>query len=354
MRPLLAGRTSSATSAIFAAILFSQSVFVSAVDPASSFASATQSDCLHAQNDVLAELASCGHKGSLEYCFSQLPAVPFPRAELVNCFVNAGCTEAESEIEAIWMLHRCDFAQKYTDLRKRQLGNDGSTTARTTARTTTQQQRTTVRPQTTAAPTTEKESSTDSVEVVTQTVSPSNQQTTAGPVTTPLNCLDTKTVSTTFCPIQSTGPDAGKVTLPCFPTETTFTECAAGLFCDVDKGTGNPVCMKLQTNLTTGGIVVALFFAAAIVGAIGFMTFFCCKEKSRERKLKAKAEAAAIAKAAALNSSSASTRSRNGAGMRSISGQSVPDSQPLMGPGGAPHGYGPMDDQNPFNDRHRA
>ncbi|EGY21983.1 uncharacterized protein VDAG_03423 [Verticillium dahliae VdLs.17] len=89
----------------------------------------TISECVHGKGAALAELASCGHEGSLAYCFTSLPAF-FEASDLESCLVNAGCTPAEAAIEALWTLKRCERAaghsksgeadsNKVADLRRR-------------------------------------------------------------------------------------------------------------------------------------------------------------------------------------------------------------------------------------------
>ncbi|KLU85213.1 hypothetical protein MAPG_04243 [Magnaporthiopsis poae ATCC 64411] len=63
--------------------------------------------CLASRSAELAELASCGHKGSISYCLSAGGlsqtlgyGALIESADLEHCFVDAGCTAREAAVEA--------------------------------------------------------------------------------------------------------------------------------------------------------------------------------------------------------------------------------------------------------------
>ncbi|CRK47831.1 hypothetical protein BN1723_016798, partial [Verticillium longisporum] len=133
----------------------------------------------------LAELASCGHEGSLAYCFTSLPAF-FEASDLESCLVNAGCTPAEAAIEALWTLKRCERAvgntksgeadsNEVADLRRRSPQAAAAAT-----------------PATTPSPT--LAAAADGFAFDGTSMRP---------------CSTTTTKSTTICPIQTTGTAAG-------------------------------------------------------------------------------------------------------------------------------------------------
>jgi hypothetical protein len=353
---------------LFAIILSSSAIFADAATPSS------RAECVRDRSRELAQLAACGHEGSLNYCFSNLPEF-FLQTDLETCFQNAGCTLDESSIEAFWTLRRCETPENLGDLRRRQNNRPAATPqddpdpnapattqqpakqttqAKNTQPATTQKAATTQKPaQTTQAAQQQTTSQpSEDVVIVTQTVGTTSADAqSAGTTNTRLTCIITTTQDITTCPLQSTGPRSGRETLSCFPTQISFPTCSPGLFCSSDPQ-GGPTCMKLNNTLDTGGVIIALFFAIAITAAIGMITFLCCKEKAQQRKLAAKAEAAAIAKAAAVGAGAAAT-TRTRTGMRNVSAQSVNDRQPLMAdqpPQG--YGHGPQEHQDPFHDRH--
>jgi hypothetical protein len=156
--------------------------------------------------------------------------------------------------------------------------------------------------------------------------------------TSSLKCSTTRTESTTTCTQTRVGVET------CVPTVALYAKCADGLICSSDEVN---VCMVAKTTLDTGGLIVTIFFAAALALSIALLTFMCCKERAMHKRLAAKQEAAQIAKEAAA----ASRKTTN-----------KPDTQPLMAgsPGGpraqspaSPGGYGGDAASNPFNDGNR-
>lgn len=341
-------------------------------NPASTQSTA-KSECVRTRSQELASLAACGHPGSLDHCFGSLGEF-FMQADLEACFVNAGCTADEAAIEAIWTLRRCESPENLSDLRKRQKNQPSENTdtdtptsaestqeaatskatekttaktpAKTTAETTAETPSKTDQPSTTDQPTQTSATSADDSTTATAGGSTTSDQSTTG---TQLTCIITTTISTSFCPIQTTGPSSGQ-TLPCFPTQVSFPTCSPGLYCSTDNH-GNPTCMVFDNTLDTAGVIVALFFSVAITAAIALITFLCCRDKALQRKQAAKAEAAAIAKAAKEDGSA---RSRQ-AGMRNVSAQSntsADDRAPLIK---QQTGSAPVEMQvDPFDDRHQS
>jgi len=313
---------------------------------------------------------TCGDKAVLGNCISGLGDF-FLQTDIEICYLNAGCGPDEAAASAISLLTRCasnedpessTFAQ---ELRKRQrrpaTPTDDTDTAvatdedPTTADDTDTADSTPTRDapvRTTAAKNTDAattdDATTDQETVIATVTNP--EQTTALPATTtdadnlPAEFCTTSTTTT----INSCSTPSGGSKTTCEDVPIAKPTCREGYLCKMDTA-GRVTCMEKRDKLTTGGIIVALVFSAAIVVSVALMTFFCCREKSQHKKLKAKMEAAAIAKA-------------SGAGKK----RNVSDRVPLMAAqGGAPDtsyggqpGYadGPAPgagQPNPFQDSQR-
>lgn len=306
--------------------------------------SATSSapECLNTHSLALAERASCGDVGSLNHCFSNqvaLDATTAPEqltSELERCFQNAGCTHAESQIEALWTLQRCSTGHltpedPSSDLRRRRTG---------------------------AIPLPRGPAPIPGITIIaarqdnppTPTTAPA-----ANPAVSP--CFIETDISITSCPIQSTGANSGKK-LPCFPTTVPSEVCAPKLICQIDSR-GNPSCMVRQSSLGLAGTIIAIFFAAAVAVSVFTVCFLCCRERKSQRRLMRAAEAAKIAQEA--KTQAMLSAKRNAA---SVADDVALDRQPLMGQqqqhqlppmpsqyaGGGSTGYGGGAQGNPFAD----
>ncbi|KAF6799518.1 hypothetical protein CSOJ01_12446 [Colletotrichum sojae] len=228
--------------------------------------------CLRSRNADLARQSACGMAGSVAHCLDMIPD-DFTQADMEACWVNAGCELAEAVVEAQWALDRCDeYGNLAAELRAR-------------FHAPVQARATTTADETTAAATTATAASTAATA-------------TAAATGTSLTCSTTTTTSTTVCPVASTGASSGKTLKSgCYPTVVSFETCAAGMLCK-DDPEGVPSCLVMDNTLGGGGIAVAIFFAVAITGAIGTITFLCCRERKEKKRIAAKAEAAAIAREA--------------------------------------------------------
>ncbi|KAL8406169.1 hypothetical protein RB596_004860 [Gaeumannomyces avenae] len=270
----------------------------------SSSSSSKRALCLASRSAELADLAACGHAGSISYCLSH-PAQSRPAgglgqvlgygavveaADIQRCFVDAGCTRREAAVEAEWALRRCDElgdSPSMADLRRRHhhhQQNHGREAAAATpaprildARQT--QGGTTAT--TTAAPPAASAATTATTSSPPQTV-----------------CRTIRTISTTTCPVQTTGPESGRQ-LPCFPTGLAVAECLPGWRCGSD-GQGNPTatCDRPDDHVPTAGVVIGLVLAVAAVAGAATICFCCCRERREHRRVRRAAEAAAIARGA--------------------------------------------------------
>jgi len=328
-------------------------------------------NCVRDRADDLAYASHCGDAAALSRCLVSLSEASI-QSDIEQCLLDAGCGADESAVDATAFIYLCDNDASWAnakDLRKRQRGgnsnnnnadaedaaaeednnsnkpnnNEDTNTkgnANTKANTPAQPAPTQPAapqqtPEDTPAATTPAAAETTperQTEVVRVTAA---AQTVSGGIAKPsqgTECYATRTATESICDPTGT----------CEERVIEKVRCLDGFLCRMDSK-GQTTCMEKVNKLDTGGIIVSIIFAAAIVISIGMMTFFCCKDKSQQKKLAAKAEAAAIAKA-----SSAGTRARN-----------VSDRQPLMTSQPNPQAYGdapspsatPQPD--PFNDQHR-
>ncbi|KAL7937304.1 hypothetical protein V8C35DRAFT_292142 [Trichoderma chlorosporum] len=232
---------------------------------------ALQAGCFTKHSQQLAEYSDCGQHVSLEYCLSTL-GYSETESDLEACYTNAGCSISEAVSEAKVALKRCDELSNMGDLKKRYRGILGSPV---------------------------------------ETLAARNAKAARAPLPThwvrdgTLQCLATSTVSTSSCDIST---DKGVLrTLTCVPTEVAKANCAPGLMCSLDS-LGQTVCMKKHNSLDVGGIIIAIIFGSAIVVAVTFLTFACCRESRHQKQLEARAEATALARAQTKKARAAETR----------------------------------------------
>jgi hypothetical protein len=307
------------------------SILTSLILASATLTSATPLQCFHTRSRELAVAASCGDEGSLSACFSNLPLSAQPEAlseSLQQCFVSAGCTPAESQIEAAWALNQCN-APPSNDLRRgrRQpspnndiddtiplgaaaagplLGARNPLPAQITAMNLPRQN--------SADPT----------------------PTTDGPRGSPSPCFTDEVSSMETCPIETAGPNKGKKG-PCTTVGVSIPKCREGLICKSD-GRGNPSCMWKETSPGLAGIIIAVVFAAFIAVSVITICFLCCRERREHRRIERAAEAARIAKEAKTQATVAAKRP----GVSVTGGVSGPavEGQPLMYQGGGGAGGG--------------
>jgi hypothetical protein len=231
-------------------------------------AALSQTECFTQHSQELVEFSDCGHHASLEYCLSNLSDAS--TSDIEACYTNAGCSLAEAASEAKYALSRCDELTSLGDLKKRYRGIVGAPEKTLAARDA----------RAAPAPTHWARDGT-------------------------LECLATSTVKTSSCDIQT---DRGVLkTLTCVPTEVAKSACAPGLLCSMDS-VGQTVCMKKHDSLDVGGIIIAIVFGVAIVVAITFLTFACCRERRHQKQLEARAEATALARAQTKKARAAEAR----------------------------------------------
>ncbi|KAH6631456.1 hypothetical protein F5144DRAFT_219458 [Chaetomium tenue] len=310
--------------------------------------SASRLKCLHTRSQELSIAASCGHEGSLNYCFSHLPAAHTPEDltfNLEQCFVNAGCTSAESQIETLRVLEQCDNPN--SDLRRgrRQFSSENSNGEHSPFAAGAKEPlgaRDPIAAGVTAAMHLPRHTGLAAI------VGRQDQATavTNDRPSSPSPCFTESSTEITTCPTQTTGAESGKK-LSCFPTAMTTPKCRDGLICQSDAQ-GNPSCMYKNSALGVDGIIIAAVFAGAIVVAIGSICFLCCRERSEHRRTERAAEAARIAKEAKTQATVAAKRAGTSV-TGGVSGPAV-EGQPLMyqGGGGGPGPSSPGPQQQHF------
>ncbi|KAL2177032.1 uncharacterized protein P884DRAFT_243846 [Thermothelomyces heterothallicus CBS 202.75] len=312
-------------------------------------------ECLHTRSRDLAAAASCGHEASLNDCFSNLPVTAEPdllSSALESCFVNAGCTAAESRIEALHVLEQCD--KQLADLRHRRRRHDGPVAPAAAAAREPLLEDRAAEPlpagitamnlprETYAAMAARQDDATTTV----GTESPSS----------PSPCFTDVTSHTTTCTIKTDGPSGKEMS--CYPTAIATPRCRDGLICTSDAR-GNPSCMYKHSRLETDGIIIAIVFASVIVISVVSICFLCCRERREHRRLERAAEAARIAKEAKTQATVAAKRPGPSV-TGPVSGAAV-EGQPLMYQtgGAAPSSPGAQQQQfpqqqyaagNPFTD----
>ncbi|KAM7201659.1 hypothetical protein V8F33_003208 [Rhypophila sp. PSN 637] len=275
-------------------------------------------ECLHTRGRELASAASCGDDGSIAYCMSQIPSTISSESlvpDLEECFLNAGCSTTEAPVEAFWALKRCQSSPAAADLRRhaaaiaipRDPAAGGITYAARQAPTTT-------------------------------TPPAADDKRTGSPAV----CYTDTEVPFTSCPVQSTGPDAGKTLRKgCVPTTQPSPVCVDGLICRPDAQ-GVVSCMYKESGLGTAGTIIAIFFAVVVAAAIFGVCFMCCRERREQKRLERQAEAAAIAKEA-KNNALLAAKKPSAAVMRDAGDDGV--GQPLMADQHSQHALPPLPQQ---------
>lgn len=260
------------------------------------FASASRLECLHTRSRELAAAASCGDEGSLNYCFSHLlpPTSSQPDAlsrELERCFHSAGCTPAEAQIEAFWLLRRCDAPPSNLRRGRRQPPPTPATAADLVDD-----------PATSLAAAVDEPlllgvRADAAAAAFPATITAMNLPRQARE--SPYPCYTYSSTTTTTCPVQTTGPDEGK-RLSCFPTAVATPVCRDELLCEKGEYADDPRTWKCmyKESLGASGIIMAVIFALVVATSIVSVTVLCCRERREQRRMEQAAEAARIAKEA--------------------------------------------------------
>ncbi|OAQ64066.1 adenovirus e3 region protein CR2 domain-containing protein [Pochonia chlamydosporia 170] len=234
-----------------------RSIHIAAALLASTATALPQNECFKLHSQQLAEYTDCGDRQIVSQCLSSLST--FEQSDLESCYTTAGCSAAQAATDVKYISDRCAEYLRAGELRKR------FRAAMVAATTTVEGVPLMARATTTAAPTKKGK-----------------------------DCFDVKEFDTTSCDVVT---ENGKTkTNTCTPSKGTSSDCLSGWICTVDGG-HQDICMKEQ-SIDTGGIIIAIVFAAFIVIGLAYLTFACCRERSHHKKVAAKAEAVALARAA--------------------------------------------------------
>lgn len=215
----------------------------------------------HAQD--VSEYADCGDSALLTECFATKLSSSSDAEFLTSlraCYTSAGCSDTQASSEAEYAIQQCTELTRLGELRKRY-----PAIADMPART---------------APA-------------------------LLPRSTGADCFTTSEVDTSTCQLITEGSKTR--TGECSPAKAQESECKPNLFCTRDTS-GTDVCMDRHDSLDTGGVIVSIVFAVAIVIGIGALTFLCCRERRQHKRMAAKAEATALARAATKKQRSADAR----------------------------------------------
>ncbi|OAA39098.1 hypothetical protein NOR_06358 [Metarhizium rileyi] len=232
---------------------------LSALLLASTASALPRDECFQRHSKDLADYTDCGSRAAVAQCLSSLTS--FEPSRLESCYTAAGCSASQAARDAEYIMSRCQAYAREGELRKR------FRAAMTPVQTT---------PAVVAAHLYARAS------------------TTPGPKKSGTECFSTTELDTTSCDVAT---DNGRLTThACSPAKSTSSHCLSGWICTLD-GSHQDVCMKKQ-SIDTGGIIVAIVFAAFFAIGLCYLTFACCRERSHHRKVAAKAEAVALARAA--------------------------------------------------------
>lgn len=338
------------------------SILTSLVLATATLTSATRLECLHTRSRELAVAATCGDETALSACFSSIAPSTQPDAlaqSLEDCFLSAGCTPAESQIEAAWALTQCN-APPSNDLRRgrrQPLSPEDNSESDSDSDSDSDDDDTLSLGAAAAAPLLGARNPLPAeitAMVARQETTTAPTPTTDGPRGSPSPCFTDEINTVETCPVVNGKKGA------CSMVPVATPKCRDGLICKSD-GRGNPSCMYKESSLGLAGIIIAAVFATFIVGAVVAVCFFCCRERREHRRIERAAEAARIAKEAKTQATVAAKRP----GVSVTGGVSGPvvEGQPLMyqsgggpsSPGGAQQGgYAPQSQgyggANPFSD----
>lgn len=245
-----------------------RSLHLSTLLLAGSAAALPRNDCFRLHSKDLADFTDCGDRTLVSQCLSSLSA--FEPADLETCYTKAGCNTSQAALDVNYIIDRCNEYSRVGELRKRF--------------------RAAIEP---IAPT--------------KTVEAAHvfaRATTLAPKKSGDACFTHKEFDTTKCDVVTNGDKTSTNT--CTPVKATSSDCLDGYICTVDN-TRQAICMP-QQSIDTGGIIIAIVFAAFIVIGIAYLTFACCRERSHHKKVAAKAEAVALARAATKKQRSQESR----------------------------------------------
>ncbi|KAF5609784.1 uncharacterized protein FSUBG_3781 [Fusarium subglutinans] len=152
-------------------------------------------------------------------------------------------------------------------------GDDATTTAKsksTTLETTTSGTEASTTEESSVSSTTTTSSSSSGIASSTSTTS-----TTTEPGA---SCYSTTVKSSTIC------ETTGFTTLTCYAANITSSTCSPGLMCTTQSSNGVTICMELQNEVGTAGIIIASVFSALILICACTLITMCYRDKSKQRR----------------------------------------------------------------------
>ncbi|EFY85642.1 hypothetical protein J3459_014811 [Metarhizium acridum] len=230
---------------------------------ASTAAALPRNECFRVHSKDLAEYTDCGNRAAVSQCLASLSS--FEPSDLEPCYTNAGCSASQAALDAQYITTRC---QEYS--------SGGGSELRKRFR---------------AA--LEPVQATQAVAAAAAHLL-ARATTTPAPVRKGADCFSVSEFPTSSCDVATENGKA--VTRTCTPSKGTSSECLSGWICTVDNA-HQDICMKTQP-IDTGGIIIAIVFAAFFAIGLGYLTFACCRERKHHKRVAAKAEAVALARAA--------------------------------------------------------
>ncbi|RBR17574.1 hypothetical protein FVER53590_25068 [Fusarium verticillioides] len=132
---------------------------------------------------------------------------------------------------------------------------------------------------TTDASTTEESSASSTTSTSTSTSSIASSTSTTSTSTEPdASCYSTTVKSSTIC------ETTGMTTLTCYAANITSSTCSPGLICTTQSSNGVTICMELQNEVGTAGIILASVFSALILICACTLITMCYRDKSKQRR----------------------------------------------------------------------
>ncbi|KAG5744598.1 hypothetical protein H9Q72_010378 [Fusarium xylarioides] len=92
------------------------------------------------------------------------------------------------------------------------------------------------------------------------------------------SCYSTTVKSSTIC------ETTGFTTLTCYAANITSSTCSPGLICTTQSSNGVTICMELQNEVGTAGIIIASVFSALILICACTLITMCYRDKSKQRR----------------------------------------------------------------------
>ncbi|KAF5990142.1 hypothetical protein FBULB1_189 [Fusarium bulbicola] len=92
------------------------------------------------------------------------------------------------------------------------------------------------------------------------------------------SCYSTTVKSSTIC------ETTGFTTLTCYAANITSSTCSPGLICTTQSSKGVTICMELQNEVGTAGIIIASVFSALILICACTLITMCHRDKSKQRR----------------------------------------------------------------------